>query len=224
MRRRRRSAGEHHVHLPRHQVRHCGCHTLVRDVHHVDASHGLEPLHRNLVRSAIADGGEVELAGVGLGQRHQVAHCLHVERRPSHQHERQCHELRDGLEVLECVKGQLGKKHRVKGGVQADGVAIRCRLGQQVGAQYGAGAWLVVDHHRLPQALRHARRDHARHYVRAPTRWVGNDEADGLGRVGLGPCSHGRRETGKHRQQATAEQPEAEARQALLESHVDVSF
>ena len=73
--------------------------------------------------------------------------------------------------------GGVGELH------DQDGVAIGRRAGHFLGADHGAGAWLVVDDHRLlPVVAQVLGREPAQRVIEAAGR-IGHDDAHRLGRV-----------------------------------------
>ena len=58
---------EHHLRLALHRGRDGGRRAVERDVHRIEAGHGLEQLHVEVRRAAVADRRVAELARVGLG-------------------------------------------------------------------------------------------------------------------------------------------------------------
>jgi hypothetical protein len=117
-----------------------------------DLRTGLERqrLHGEMRQRAVADGGEVVFAGIGLDQRHQFANCFHAKIVVDRQRARLRDELGDRRDILARVVGQAREQQRVDGkraaDGNADGRAIGLGLGYHVGAGVAAGARLVLDH------------------------------------------------------------------------------
>ena len=98
------------------------------------------------------------------------------------QQDRQVDEAHDRHEVLVDVVGHGHAECRVgdhRGRRQQDGVAVGFRLGDDLGADDGAAARLVLDDHRLAQQSGELLGDDAGGGVGRSARRIGHDETDG---------------------------------------------
>ena len=152
-----------------------------------------------VLRRAVAVGAVVQLAGLRLGQRHQLGHVLGRRAGVDHQHVGHQRDRGDRREVLLEVVGQLlvdaggdGVVHRA----HQQRVAVGLGLGHVVGAQRGAGAGLALDDHGLAEALRQLLGQRARQHVGGAAGREGHDQADRLGWARPAPwrCRCARRE------------------------------
>jgi len=159
-------------------------------------------------RGAVAEGGEAQRAGLGLGGVAQVGQRLQAAARMRGQHVlRHAHE-RDRAQVFLRVVGQLADQRlvgREAVGHADEGVAVGRGLGGGVDADHRARAGLVVDDHRLAQRLRQLRADEARDEVGGAAGGEGHDHADRPG----GPCALRACERGQGRQCGRALQQRA---------------
>ncbi|MNL27734.1 hypothetical protein D3C87_1493420 [compost metagenome] len=95
----------------------------------------------------------------------------------------------DRRQILQRVIRHAREQARVDGqrhGLQADGVAIRRRLGDRIHTDIAARAGAVLHHEGAAEALRPGIRNQARGDVCAATGGVGHDQADRALRIGLG--------------------------------------
>ena len=134
---------------------------------------------------------EGELARVGLRQRDQLGDRVGREVEPRHQHVGHRPQDGDSGEVLARVERQLG----VEGGgdgvrgdrVEADRVAIRSRLGDDVRADIAAGAGAVLDDELLARQFGEFLADDARESVGRAAGRKHHDVFNGsIGPVALG--------------------------------------
>ena len=142
----------------------------------------MRDLNISIVRCAAAptpEEAKFELAGLGLGERDQLLHVVRRQRwLRDHDQRRDAHQRHVG-EVLQRVVGQL----RIERGVDrmrrdhgAEGVAVGRGLGDDVGADDGVGARLVLEDDRLtPSASETFCPTSARHQVGVAARRVGHD-------------------------------------------------
>ncbi|MNT14345.1 hypothetical protein D3C72_1493460 [compost metagenome] len=107
--------------------------------------------------------------------------------------------------IARDVVGERWQHHRIEheGGVvgQQEGVSVRLRLGDRVGADHGVGAALVLYHHRLAQLLGHALRQLPGDDVGGAAGSVRHDHPDRLRGIGLrlrGTCAR-QADHAKHR-------------------------
>jgi hypothetical protein len=108
-----------------------------------------------MLPAAVARRGVVQLAGLGLGQRHQLSHVVHRQRRVHHQRAGLAAEQRDAGEVVDRVEGQLAVERGADGvGLrgQQQRVAVGRALGHHLAADRCAGTGLVLDDDLLLQA------------------------------------------------------------------------
>ena len=131
----------------------------------------------------------VHRAGLALGERHQFLHRGHADGRVHRQHERERTDHRHRREVLHRVVGQLVVEAGIEGHRPAcadeQRVAVGRGLRDKVGADDRVRARLVLDDEGLPEPLLQLRADQApEDVVGAPGRKP-DDEAHGLGRVGV---------------------------------------
>lgn len=140
-----------------------------------------EPLAR---RGARAERRVAQLAGLRLGQRHQLGHAVRGQRRVGDQHQRRTADHADRLEAPQRLVRQLRLQRRVdrEGGVRADQqrVAVGLRLGHGARADHRAGPGLVVHDDGLPEARREALGHDAGHGVGGAAGRVRHDERHGL--------------------------------------------
>ncbi len=157
----------------------------IRHVHDVGAGRELEQFDRQMADGAGAERAHVDLAGIGLGVGDQFRHRLRRECRRCDQHERQRDEAADRRDVAQEVERQLlveGGVDRVGGGGQQDGVAVGRRADHRLRRDVVGGAGLVLDHHRLAEALRQEVGHDPRQDVGGAAGRIRHDPADRPGR------------------------------------------
>ena len=159
---------------------------------------------------------------VCLRQRHQFLQVVGRHRGVHHQQVRRIGQHGHAAQVLRRVERQLGVDRgadRQRADVaQQQRVAVRRRLGDEVGAQVAVGAGLVLHDHGLLERLRQRLADGAGDDVRRPAGRVRHDDAHGLGRPGgrLRPPA-GRGAGGQRRcEQVTAVQAHGVSMQVAL--------
>jgi hypothetical protein len=166
---------------------------------HVEAGALLQHLAAEMWAGARSAGAEEVLAGIGLHQSDQLRHRVRrkselgdkdVGHRPQHA---------DRRKILLGIERQLGVERRRDGvagdAVEADRVAVGCRLGDDVGADIAARTALVLDNELLAGELAQFLADDARQHVRGGAGREQVDVAHLLGRpIGLGTrdarCDH----------------------------------
>src|SRR5215470_17095107 len=74
---RRRDVAEHELNMSGRNVAQGRHGAAIRHMRHLDASHALEQLGKEMVRRAEPGRSEGELAGLGLGEFDETAHRLH---------------------------------------------------------------------------------------------------------------------------------------------------
>ena len=162
---------------------------LVRDVGPLHARALRELDAGELRRAADAGDGEVQLAGIGLGHRHQLLHVLHLHRRVHREHVRRIRHHHHRREILRRIERQLGidarADHQAAEVGEQQRVAVGRALRDEIGADVAVRAGLVLDHDRLAPDLGELRPDLAREDVGGAAGRVGHDDADRLGRVVL---------------------------------------
>ncbi len=165
---------------------------LKRHVRELDAGGALQHLDGEMARRPVARRAVVEI-GAGLRLGDQIRHRRDAALEARHQHLRGEADVGDRREILLRVVGQLG----IDRGCDAvrrdrhhqERVAIRRRLGDDVGADAAARAWPVLDHHLLAQRLGELVGHHARQDVGRLAGREGHDDLDRLGGPGLGEGS-----------------------------------
>ena len=149
----------------------------------------MERLHREVNRAAVAGGGIVELPRVRFRERDELLHRLHRHGR-MHDEDvvRRC-EQPHGREALHRVERKLLIERGARG---KRGIGEEQRVAVRRGARHGFGpddraaAGAVLDDELRAQALAVFLRREPCHDVDAAAGRVGDDHADGLGRVLLG--------------------------------------
>ena len=179
---------------------------LVRDVDDAQAQRALERLGREVVDAAHPRGAVVELAGLRLGERDQLAEVL--DRHPGVGDEEQVRggDQADRDEILHRVVRQLHVEELVDRNLADVGdeerVAVRCSARHGFAAGNAARAPAVLDRHLLAEALGDFLRDDAGDRVRQSTGRVRHDPAHGLrGPRVLGDCRRRQLQNGEGREQ-----------------------
>ena len=142
-----------------------------------------------------------QLARLRLGVRDQFVDGACREGRISDKHERDRGQHAHRLQVLQRIEGHL----RIETGIgcerarraDAQGVAVRRRLGHNAEADVAACAGSVIHHDLLAEIFGQPRHDHAHHCISAATGRKSDDDVDRLAGVisslGANPASRGRR-------------------------------
>ena len=157
---------------------------------HARAGELLEDLGADVRDRAIALGGIVELAGVGLGigdeflevvDRHRRVHRHHIG---GHRHQPHGHQVLEvpGQLVHQDGVGNVVARIRHQQGVTVFG----CLPGHLSVGQVAAGPGLVVHHHRVAHDLAQGVGHQAGRGVDQAARRVGHDQIDGFAGKALG--------------------------------------
>jgi hypothetical protein len=114
-----------------------------------------------------------------------------------HQHEGQRGELRDRREVVDRIIGQLlqGRRDRKADRVDEEGVAVRRRLRDDLGADRAAPARAIVDNHGLAPTLAETLRHQPGDVVGGAAGDERNHELDRLSRIVLRRARRARGQT-----------------------------
>ena len=180
---------EHRLHLIADQVGDRWRAALVRDMGEVGARHHLEQLHRQMVRGAVAGGGVGDLAGLGAGGCQQVLDRFVGRGRVDHQqvggraYPGERREVAGDVDFrlrVQAVDKRERKCHH------QDGMAVGRRFADEVGADHGAGAGLVIDLRAGREALAELLRQGAAQGVVEGARGERHDDLDRLRREALG--------------------------------------
>ena len=177
--------------MPADDVGHCRSAALVRHVDHLGSGLELEQFAREVLRRAVAGGGEHDLARLLLGESDELLRRLGRHGRVYDEDQRHRADDRDRREVLLKVEVRCcllqGGIDRVAGqSAHEQRIAIRLRPRRRSRPEIAAGPCPVVDHHLLAEPLRQLLRQHAADDVSGTTCRVGHDHHDGPGRVGIG--------------------------------------
>ena len=164
---RRADGGELHVEAAGDDVDRGLRRALVGNVGQLDAGVAGEQRGGEMREARKARRAVVQLAGLGLGERHQLGDAFRRDAGIEHQHIGRGADHRDRLEVVDRVVGQLGaerRRHAMRArGDQADRVAVRRGLGDDIDAEIAAGAGAVLDDELLAELgrefLRHQAAD-----------------------------------------------------------------
>src|ERR1041384_5057612 len=195
----RRRSGEHELHLARDQVGQGGLRAFVRDVHQVDACHGLEELTRKVCRGPGAGRGVVELSRAFLRKLDQLHDRMDRHLWIHHQDVRLHRHQGNGGEILHRVVAEAAVEALVRGEdavvAQEPGVAIGRALRHRLGRDVTAGARTVLDHHLLAPALAELLPERSRQDVARAARGESDHEADRL--LGKTLCQRMRRRAGE---------------------------
>jgi hypothetical protein len=141
-------------------------------------------------RIACAGMRDIDLARLFLCLLDQVWQRVHVDLvRIGDKHAEETRGERDGREILRRIEWQLLVKTRIgrigRDVAEQHRVAVRRRLGDEIGAQIGRCAGLVLDDDRLAHKLRHLLSDEPREKIRASARGIRHDQMNGPRRVAL---------------------------------------
>ena len=189
LRQHRRHAVEHQGDLAGQQVGERGGGALVRDMHHVDACHGFQHFHAEMVRAARPDRRVIDRAGTGFRERDEFLDRIGRKRGMEHQDLRIDHHQTHRRQVLEHVVGQLrvegrGDRHAASRS-EEQRMAVRARPHDRFYAHDAAGARAIVHDHLLAPGFGELLRDGAPDDIGRPARREMDDQADGLGWIGL---------------------------------------
>ena len=173
---------------------------LVGDQVHVDRRLVPEHLGAHVRAGAQGRGREVELAGIGLGERNQTGNVLRLYRRMHEQHQRQLRDQAERREVLARIEAGIDVERRVDADAASvpehQRVAVGRRLDHRARADdAGAGA-AVLNHHGLAEAGAQPVGHDARHGIVAAAGRERHDQRDVLGRIVLGCLLRLRRQHG----------------------------
>ena len=159
-------------------------------------------------RPAVARRAVIELARIGFGVGDQRRHRIHGQRPGDRDDEGTGRHQRNRDEVVQRIERQLRpemrRHHHGAGGAQQQGVAVGRGVEGDFRADHAIGTGAIVDHDRLPQRLAERRCDRAADKIGTSSGGEGDDETDGLGRIGLG----GRRPGREQRRDQENESPE----------------
>ena len=134
-------------------------------------------------QAANAGGGEVEFAGLRLGERDQFSHVVGGHVAGDDQHFRHRHVERDRCDIFDDVvrdffhEGVDDERARAH---DSDGVAVRGGFCDGVGSQHPGLSAAILDDDRLFGQLRHALADHAGDDVVRPAGRERHDKLDRL--------------------------------------------
>ena len=170
---------EHDRDVPRKQARDCTGRSLVRNMQHLDARRRLEELRGEVLRRSDTGRTVRQLARVGLGIGDEFLERVRGDRGIERDRHRSRRHLLDRSQVPDRIVGHVAiQAHRHHQRVRGDqqGVAIRRRLDDHVGADVATRARAVVDDDRLPPAFRQLLPDCAREDVHAGPRSEGDDD------------------------------------------------
>ena len=101
MRQDRRQVEKRHLHLLAEQIVDGGRRAAIGHMHDVDFRGKLEQFAGEMRQAAGAGGGEIELAGLRLGERDQLAHVLRRHVAGDNEHFRHGDDQRDRREILQ---------------------------------------------------------------------------------------------------------------------------
>ena len=152
----------------------------------------------NVAGRAIAVGAVAHRLGIGAGALRQLLERLDARIRRDHQHHRHRDGDRDGHEILERIKAQLGVDVRVdaeRGGRAVDQVVAigpAARRGNRADVAARAGA--VVNHQVGAQALVQAAAQQAGHDVGVAAGCERHHDGDRLVRIAAGGGTRGQRQ------------------------------
>ena len=153
----------------------------------------LEQFHAEMTGAAGGNRRIVQLSGTCLCIRNEFAHRTHRQLRRCDQHLWRRDHLRHGREVFERVIRQL--RHQQRQGnelarrAKQQRVAIGRRARDELGSDDATAACAVVDDHLLANRFLQFTCDCASNEIGRPTRRIGNDQPQRLGRVFDG-CSN----------------------------------
>jgi hypothetical protein len=174
---------------PGHHVGDRRADAAVRHVRDGGAGFLVQPLGHDVHRRTGAGAGVAEgLARLGGGDH--LGNRLHADAGVGHQHQRLGGGLDDRLEAVQhVVAGRCGQAHHHRRGGERvrreqQRVAVGRRAADEGVADGAAGARLVVDHHRLVQALGQLVGEQARDGVGVAAGRVADHDGDRLGRIG----------------------------------------
>ena len=127
-------------------------------------------------------------AGLGFGQRNEILHTAHRQRRMRHQHIGRIRHQRDRCKIAQRVVRHFGKdtgidRHRRRRNHQC--VAIGRGLRRQLRAQHATRAGAILHNHRLAHLIREFLREKSPHNIAAAAGRAGHDHAQRFLREGL---------------------------------------
>ena len=162
---------------------------LVGYVQHVDLGVQFHQFHADVHRGADAIRAIAELAGLALGELHQIADGGGGHGWLADQHKRGDADRCDRHELLERVVFHGVRRHLRRHGDRAgdgeqQGVAVRLGADCAQGADGAGRAWHVFDHHRLLQAVGQLRQHDARRHVDTTAGGERDDDRDRSGWIG----------------------------------------
>src|SRR2546425_5453006 len=176
---------------------------LVGHVQQLQVGLAHQQLDRQMVRRAVAGGGNAHLPGPGLGQRKILLERCNRSLGRHRQHDRHGLDRPDCHQVPERVVGKV-PEHRRPGGhgaarAEEQGVAVGGRPHYRRGADGAAGAGAVLDDHLLAERFGERRREGAGGNVDVAARRPRHHDAQRAGGEVLGQPGQGKRPGEKDR-------------------------
>ena len=148
----------------------------------VDLGLGLEQLAGEMRGQAVAGGGKIEFARIGLGERDQLAHGFRRQRRVDHQDiglrsdQADRGKIRFRVEIDFLVERRVGGEDGVVAVEQR--VAVGRRMGDGLRCDVAAGPRPVIDDERLAEDLLELAAEDAPEHVACPARREGDDKGN----------------------------------------------
>src|SRR5262249_58261204 len=128
-----------------------------KHMNHINASHHLEQLASYMGSGAVAGGGHVDLAGVGLGIGDELGDRLDRKRWIDLHDERFARDPCDRHDVTNEIETELVIERgvdRVRGRGQEERMTIRLSAHDQLGCDVGASPWPIFDDEWLAETIR----------------------------------------------------------------------
>jgi hypothetical protein len=178
-----------------------GSDAAIRHVQKLDAGLAFEQLHAEMVRAALADGGEARRIGLArFGKRDELLERPHAERALRQQHVRRRREIDHRRKLAQRVVGQGFEQARIDrhaGVGKQQRVAVRRSLGHGRRPDGVARAWPVLDDHRHVPFFVELLRECAGHRVDGAAGIERHDDLHRpLGKLGARLRRHAKREQG----------------------------
>ena len=178
------------MHVAAEQALNRGARTAIRYLVELDAGRLLEQHGGEMERIADAGMRDIDLARLPLGLVDQLSHGIDLE--PvgiGDQHAQEAGGERHRREILSRVEWEFLVEAGI-GGISRDiaeqhGVAVRRRFGDEIGAEIGRRARLVLDHDWLAHELGHFLSDQPREEVGSAARGIRDDQMNRLGWIVL---------------------------------------
>ena len=204
-RHRRHDIAERHRHLAGDRGSEAWHAATIGDMRDLDARQSVELGERKVRRRPDAGGTRGQLRRLRLRELNQPPHRIRRQRRIGHEYQRILAGYDDRCKIAQRIVFDAAVGRDIDGerrvGREEQRVAVRGRLGHEIGADIATGPWPIFDDHRLPPRRRQPWTEHAGQDIDRASWGVRHDEADRMLRIfgarrGIDSNKCGQREAG----------------------------